>query len=153
PVGTGHEHLVRGGLWVGALAADANGAFTGVTTGAKDGFIGDASAGATEFSPEGDHIDVRSTLPNNRRFSLLAVSERDLRGDFDDFIPKRALNNNEDHRPLGIQVHQENYSWSFADYRFMVFYHWTIHNTGAPLRNVYVALYNELASGPKNNFS
>src|SRR5262249_30455253 len=29
PVGTGHEHLVRGGLWVGALAFDQNGAFTG----------------------------------------------------------------------------------------------------------------------------
>ena len=28
PVGTGHEHLVRGGLWIGSLAADANGAFT-----------------------------------------------------------------------------------------------------------------------------
>ena len=153
PVGTGHEHLVRGGLWVGALAADANGAFTGVTTAAKDGFTGDASASATEFSPEGDHIDVRSSLPNNRRYSPLAVSERDLRGDYDDFLPKRALNNREDHRPLGIQVHQENYSWSFADYRNMVFFHFAIRNTGAPLRNVYVGLYNELASGPKNNFS
>jgi len=63
PVGTGHEHLVRGGLWVGALAADQNGAFIGVTTAAKDGFTGDAAASATEFSPEGDHIDVRSSLP------------------------------------------------------------------------------------------
>jgi hypothetical protein len=153
PVGTGHEHLVRGGLWVGALAADANGAFIGVTTAAKDGFTGDASASATEFSPEGDHIDVRSSLPNNRRYSPLAVSERDLRGDFDDLLPKRALNNRENHRPLGIVVHQENYSWSFADYRNMVFFHYAIRNTGAPLRNVYVGLYNELASGPKNNFS
>ena len=153
PVGTGHEHLVRGGLWVGALAADANGAFIGVTTAAKDGFTGDASASATEFSPEGDHIDVRSSLPNSRKFSPLAVSERDLRGDFDDLLPKRAQNNHEDHRPLGIVVHQENYSWSFSDYRHMVFYHFAIRNTGAPLRNVYVGLYNELASGPKNNFS
>jgi hypothetical protein len=153
PVGTGYEHLVRGGLWVGALAADANGAFIGVTTAAKDGFTGNAAASATEFSPEGDHIDVRSSLPNNRRYSPLAVSERDLRGDFDDLLPKRALNNGEDHRPLGIVVHQENYSWSFADYRNMVFFHYAIRNTGAPLRNVYVGLYNELASGPKNNFS
>jgi len=58
PVGTGHEHLVRGGLWIGALAADANGAFIGVTTGAVDGFTGDAAASATEFSPEGDHIET-----------------------------------------------------------------------------------------------
>ena len=32
PVGSGHDHLVRGGLWVGALAADPNGAFIGVTS-------------------------------------------------------------------------------------------------------------------------
>jgi hypothetical protein len=153
PVGTGHEHLVRGGLWIGALAADANGAFTGVSTAAVDGFTGEAAASATEFSPEGDHIVVRSSLPNNRRFSPLAVSERDLIGNFDDLIPKRAQNNREDHRPLGVVVRQENYSWSFADYRHMVFFHWVITNTGAPLRNVYLALYDELASGPKNNFS
>ena len=153
PVGSGHEHLVRGGLWIGAIALDQTGAFIGVTTGSVDGFTGDAAASATEFSPEGDHIDVRSTLINNRRYSPLAVSERDLIGSFDDLIPKRAQNNIEDHRPLGVVVRQENYSWSFADYRNMVFFHWVIKNTGAPLRNVYVGLYNELASGPKNSFS
>lgn len=153
PVGTGHEHLVRGGLWIGALAVDQNGAFIGVTTGAVDGFTGDAAASATEFSPQGDRIEARSTLPNNRRFSPLAVSERDLVGFFDDLNPKRAQNNREDHRPLGVNVRQENYSWSFADYRHMVFFHWVITNTGAPLRNAYVGVYNELASGPKNNFS
>lgn len=153
PVGSGHEHLVRGGLWVGAIAADQNGAFTGVTTGAVDGFTGDASANASEFGPEGDRFEVRSSLPNNRRFSPLAVSERDLISNFDDLNPKRADNNREDHRPLGIVVKQDNYSWSFADYRHMVFFHWVIKNTGAPLRNAYVAVYNELASGPKNNFS
>ncbi len=153
PVGSGHEHLVRGGLWIGAIAADQNGAFTGVTTGSVDGFTGDASASATEFSPEGERIDVRSSLINNRRYSPLSVSERDLIGHFDDLIPKRVSNNIEDHRPLGVTVRQENYSWSFADYRHMVFFHWVIKNTGAPLRNVYLGLYNELASGPKNNFS
>src|SRR5262249_24385189 len=141
---------VRGGLWVGALAVDEKGVFTGVTTGAVDGISGDATAGATEFSPEGDHIDVRSSLINSRRYSPLAVAERDLIGRFDDLLPKRAQNNREDHRPLGIVVLQENYSWSFADYRHMVFFHWVIQNRGAPLRNVYLGLYNELASGAKN---
>lgn len=153
PVGSGREHLVRGGLWVGALAADANGAFVGVTTGAVDGFTGDAAASATEFSPLGDRMDVRSSLPNNRRYSPLSVSERDLIGRFDDSQPKRAENNREDHRPLGLVVRQENYSWSFADYRHMVFFHYVIKNTGAPLRNAWVGLYNELASGSKNSYS
>ena len=39
PVGTGHDHLVRGGLWVGAIAVDEDGVFTGVTAGAIDGSI------------------------------------------------------------------------------------------------------------------
>jgi hypothetical protein len=117
-----------------------------------DGTAGNATAGATEFSPEGDHIDVRSSLPNNRRYSPLAVSERDLIGRFDDLIPKRAFNGgiNEDHRPLGVVVRQENYSWSFTDYKHMVFFHWVITNTGAPLRNVFLGLYGEFASNNKN---
>lgn len=153
PVGTGHEHLVRGGLWVGALSADANGAFIGVSTGARDGSTNQTATSVTEYSPEGDRMLVQSSLPNNRRFSPNAVSERDVIGHFDDLLGKLGQDQNEDHRPLGITVRQENYSWSFADYQHMVFFHYVITNTGAPLRNVYVGLYNELASGPKNAFS
>ena len=152
PVGTGHEHLVRGGLWVGALSADANGAFIGVTTSARDGSTSQTATSVTEFSPVGDRMTARSSLPNNRRFSRQSVSERDVIGNFDDVRAKRGQDQREDHRPLGISVRQENYSWSFADYRHMVFFHYVITNTGAPLRNVYVGLYNELASGPKNAF-
>ena len=153
PVGTGHEHLVRGGLWVGAVSADTLGEFTGVTTAVVDGIAGDALASATEFSPLGDIITVRSSLRNNQRFSPLAVSERDLIGDYDDTIVKFAQNNRQIHRPLNIEVRQQNYSWSFADLNHMVFFHYTIKNLGAPLQDVYLGLYNELASGAKNSFS
>ena len=40
PLGAGYEHLVRGGLWIGALAQDELGGFTGVSTGALDGSQG-----------------------------------------------------------------------------------------------------------------
>jgi hypothetical protein len=153
PVGSGHDHLVRGGLWVGAIAVDQNGVFTGVSCGAIDGSINDGATSSTEFGPIGDIIDVRSSLINSRKYTPAAVSERDLVSHFDDRTPKRTLNNNEDHRPLGIEVRQENYSWSFSDYRHMVFFHWVIKNTGAPLRNAYVGIYNELASGNKNNYN
>ena len=36
PLGSGYEHLVRGGLWVGAIAVDDNGSFTGVSKAAVD---------------------------------------------------------------------------------------------------------------------
>jgi len=153
PVGTGHDHLVRGGLWIGAIDADDEGVFVGVTCGAIDGFAGDDAQGATEFTPIGSGIEVRSSLTNHQRYSPDAVSERDLISHFDDLTPKRALNNDEDHRPLGVTVRQENYSWSFANYRHMVFYHWVITNTGSPLRNAYLGVYGELASGPKNSYA
>ncbi len=153
PIGTEHEHLVRGGLWIGAIAADQNGAFTGVTTGAIDGSINDGATSSTEFTPIGDAIQVRSSLENSVRFSRDAVSERDLISRFDDLTPRRTLNNIEDHRPLGVLVRQENYSWSFSDYQHMVFFHWVIKNTGAPLRNVHLGLYNELASGSRKNYN
>src|SRR5437667_1536454 len=51
PLGSGYEHLVRGGLWVGGQATDARGPFVGVTTSAVDGSVGNASQQATEVTP------------------------------------------------------------------------------------------------------
>jgi hypothetical protein len=152
PLGTGFEHLVRGGLWIGALAADDQGAFTGVTTGAIDGTAGDAAAEATEFSPLGETVTARSTLPNSRYYTTRAISEFDLSSTFWDGVVKPPRGR-EDHRPLQVVVKQENYTWSFSNYAHMAFFHYVIRNTGQPLRNVWVGLYNEFATGPKNFYS
>lgn len=152
PLGTGYEHLVRGGLWIGALAADDQGAFTGVTTAAIDGSAGDAAAEATEFSPLGESVVARSTLPNSRYFSPRAISEYDLIGEFYD-TPSKPPRGREDHRALQVRVQQSNYSWSFSNYAHMAFFHYVIRNDGSPLRNVWVGLYNEIATGPKNLYS
>ena len=153
PLGTGYEHLVRGGLWIGGLAVDDQGAFTGVTTGAVDGSQGSASANATEFTPVSESISARSTLPNSRYFNRAAVSELDYISTFWDGIPKRATGNNEDHRPLKVQIRQENYAWSFSDYQHFVIFHYVIKNVGAPIRNMWVGMYDEFQSGPKNAYS
>src|SRR4029077_15446904 len=47
------EHMVRGGIWFGAQARDANGAFTGVVTGTTDGNQGSSGTNATEWTPIG----------------------------------------------------------------------------------------------------
>ncbi|MBI5168547.1 MAG: hypothetical protein HZA61_03570 [Candidatus Eisenbacteria bacterium] len=153
PFGSGYEHLVRGGLWVGALAVDDNGGFTGVTTSAVDGSQGSASADATEFTPVTPKVSVRSTLPNSRYYHPDAVSELDYSATFWDGVAKRALGNNEDHRPMKIQVKQENYAWSFSDYGNFVIFHYTIYNVGPPLRNVWVGMYDELQSGNKSAYN
>jgi hypothetical protein len=153
PLGTGYEHMVRGGLWVGARAVDDSGAFVGVVTGAVDGSQGSSAQQATEFTPAGLEIKVRSTLPNSRFFNGAAVSEQDYIGEFSDRPAKRSANNAENHRPMGILVRQENYAWSFSDYQHLVIFHFVIKNLGPPLADAWVGFYAEIASGPKNAYS
>ena len=149
PLGAGYEHIVRSGLWVGGLATDENGPFTGVVTGTVDGSQGQASQGATEFTPAGRTILTRSSLENSEFFSRKAISELDMLSDFSDRPAKRSDNNGEGHRPMGILVHQENYAWSFSEFAHSLFFHFQVINNGPPLQNVWIGIYGEFASGCK----
>jgi len=153
PLGGRHEHLVRGGLWFGAHAVDDSGAFVGVVTGALDGREGSSAQEATEFTPAGRSIQIRSTLPNNKFYSRQAVSEQDYLTDFSDRPAKRSANNQEGHRPMSILVHQENYAWSFSDYQHLIIYHFVVKNQGPPLADAWFGLYAEMASGDKNTYT
>jgi hypothetical protein len=153
PLGTGHEHMVRGGLWIGAQAVDDSGAFVGVVTGAIDGAQGSSAQQATEVTRAGREIIVRSTLPNHRPFSPLAVREQDYICQCSDRPARRQANNSENHRPLSILVTQSNYAWSFSNYQHLITYRFAIQNLGPPLANVWVGFYTEMASGPKNSYS
>ena len=152
PLGTGYEHMVRGGLWVGARAVDDSGAFVGVVTGTVDGAQGSSTQQATEFTPAGTEIRIRSTLPNSRSFNPQAISEQDYLCEFSDRPAKRSANNSEDHRPIGILVRQANYAWSFSNYQHLVIFHFVIKNLGPPLANAWVGFSSEMASGPKNAY-
>ncbi len=151
PLGTGYEHLVRGGLWIGAQAVDDLGQFTSVVTGAVDGSQGSASQGATEFTPASTELKIRSTLQNDQHYSPLAVSEQDVIGLYSDIPSKRV--NSEGHRSMGLLVRQSNYMWSFSDYAHIVIMHFEITNLKLPVQNAWVGVYGEFASGPKNAYS
>lgn len=154
PVGTGFEHLVHGGLWIGAQAVDSTGAFVGVATACLDSPPGAATSGLTEFTPTGIDIQVLSSLPTDRFYSPFAMSEQDLIASSNDLTVKRTSSNPEEHRPMGLLVRQESHSWSWESLRDVLFLHFTITNIGAqPLTNVWVGLYTELASGPQNSYS
>jgi hypothetical protein len=153
PLGSGYEHLVRGGLWVGSVAADDNGAFIGVSAGGVDGSQGGSAAAATEFTPAGLGVTARSTLPNSVYFSRDAKSENDFISFFSDRPAKKSIEGREDHRPLGILVRQENYQWAFSSYNHFAIFHYVITNQGPPLRDVYVGLYNEMISVNKGSQS
>ncbi len=137
---------MRGGLWVGAHNNESD--FLGVTTGALDGQVGGILKSSTEFAPIGREIRVRSSLINDSHYSRDAVSEQDYVGEYNDLAPTHAEFNNEPHHPLGIQVRQENYNWSFSDLKHFVVFHYVIKNVGdAPLDSVFAGFYAETASG------
>jgi hypothetical protein len=154
PLGTGYEHLVRGGLWIGGLTLfSGTGEELRVSTAAVDGSQGSASASGTEYTPLGSQIVERSKLPNSPLYSPAAVSEQDFITEFADFPAKPTVTGGEDHAPLGIRIEQKTYNWSFSRFAHFVAVSLRITNTGPPLRDVWVGMYEEFASGPKNAYS
>jgi len=153
PAGSGYEHMVRGGIWIGAHVTNGTAEFDDVVTGTTDGATSNASQGATEFTPAGNEFQRRSILLTDPFYSTSAISEQDIIGTFSDFPAKRAASNQEDHKPMGLLVTQENYSWSFSDFANILFFHIKVKNTGPTLTNLWVAFYSEFASGNKNAYT
>ena len=152
PLGTGFEHLVYGGLWIGARSVDASGAFTGVTTACLDIVWGSPPQQATEFTPSSDAIAIRSKLPSSPFYDPEAISEQDLLSDFDDLLPKTAEGSTEPHRPLGLRVRQESYAWSTGRLMHTLFLRFVIRSAGPPLSDLQVGVYTEFGSGQKNDY-
>jgi len=145
----GYEHLVRGGLWIGAQAVNDNGEFIGVTCGTVDASAGPNSTEASEWTPGGLDILKRSTLPTSRFYDpLRAVSELDFISTFNDFSQVQVAGS-EPHNPMGIEVRHETYQWNFAEYANVLFVHLTVTNRGPLLKNVWVGFITEFCSGCK----
>jgi len=149
PANRGYEHLVRGGLWIGGLATDEFGEFTGVTCGTVDASQGPNSTEASEWTPGGRDIIKRSTLPTSRYYDpLRAVSELDFVSTFNDFSQVRVAMS-ERHRPMGIEVRHETYQWNFAEFANILFVHLKVTNRGPLLKNAWVGFVTEFCSGCK----
>jgi len=153
PANRGYEHLIRGGLWVGAVATNESGEFLGVTTGAMDARVGPNSTIATEWTPGGLDILKHSTLPTSPHYDpLRAVSELDFVSVFNDFSP-RQIADSDIHHPLGVEVRHESYQWNFAEFANILFVHVKVTNRGPLLRNVWVGVLTELGSGCKKCYT
>ena len=151
PLGSHDEHLVRGGLWVGAAAQSDTGSFIGVTTACVDGTSGTAPQGVTEFTPAGTDLTVRSTLFNSPYYDPAAISEQDVDCWFSD-EPAKTFSP-ENHTPLDLLVHQQTFAWSFSDLAHVLFLRYVVHNQGPTLRHVHVGFYSEFASGFRDDYA
>ncbi len=152
PLGLGYEHMVRCGLWIGASTFSAIGDTIRVTTGAVDGFQGSGGPSSTEYAPV-TGITERSRLKNSRFFHPDAVSEQDFVSIFSDDPGRTPINSPEPHYSLGAEITQEMYNWSFAAFADVLIGHLTIRATKALLKDTYVGLFSELASGDKKAYS
>jgi len=151
PLGSQVDHLIRAGLWIGAVPVVGDGEPL-VTTGAIDGYYRTGGTAVTEFTPRGRRIVERSNLIHKNTYSPDAVSEQDFICVFDDlgFKPRPGI---QPHRPLGVEITLRSYVWSSAFADAFVIVSQDIHNvSGYALTDVYVGMYIQLVSGNKGGF-
>ena len=155
PLGSGYEHMSRGGVWIGAIGIpDTGGTHVGVSTALVDESQGTGGASETEFTPAGTGIVARSRIQNSPVYSPLAISDLDEVCAYSD-EPARPprLNSAERHTPLDILVKQRTLAFSLEAADAFVVAQLTVVNIGhAPLSGVYVGMYAQLVSGDKNAY-
>jgi hypothetical protein len=147
PVGTGYEHLTHAGLWIGARARRNGSDRVGVSTAAIDAALGVATATGTEFTPF-TGFARRSSLTQSVFYDPAAVSEFDLLCSYRD-DPGQSVTGSDPHVPLGVSVAQDIYAWADD----AIFVRLRLSAMQDPLSDLYVGLYSEFASGPKNAYS
>ena len=159
PSNSGHEHMVRGGLWIGGVVVSGSGLDTLVTTAADDGTEGTGIGINAEFTPSADpswppgvNILERSRQPTSPFFSPQALADQELISIFTDTEPAGIPGDENEHVPLNVKVRQTVFTWSFSPFDGIVFVNYEITNLD-PSRDIfemYVAFYSELATGNKD---
>ena len=145
PARSNWDYLFQGALWIGSIA----GSDTLVSCG-HDGW-----AHEQEMYPgfeESDVIQVRSSRQGTADYDTTAVSEQDFIATYTDTLLSSDYSGvSPNHtRPLGIEIIQQSYAWSYSYAEdFIIFDYW-IRNIGIKeLRDVYMALYLDGDCGPK----
>lgn len=155
PSGSEHEHMVRGGVWIGGQVI-SGGLQTYVTTGVNDGSEGAALGEGAEFVPrrlstwpQGTNILRRSRQTSDQFYSPEAIADQELIAYFDDAVP--IPGGTDPHTPLRLKVKQTALVWGFAPFENIVFLNYEVTNTD-PVRTItdlYVGAYAELSTGNK----
>jgi len=144
PPGSDIDYLFQGGLWIGAMVDD----YPYVSVGCDGWFW------IHEFWPEaGEEGAIReaSTRPNVSCYSPEAVSEQDIIAVYTDTSADIPLSPDDPatvdfdkrkHFPLGLQITQKSYSWSYEYAEDFVLIDLWVKNIGVKqIRQVYMGLY------------
>ncbi|MFH1336007.1 MAG: hypothetical protein ABII96_05775, partial [Candidatus Zixiibacteriota bacterium] len=143
PAGSDLEYLFQGGLWIGALVDDKP-----YTSLACDGWFWIYEMWPDGPSPAGA-IQERSTRSSASCYSPDAISEQDIIAVFTDTSADIPLSpdqqddwDNRKHFPLGLQISQRSYSWSYEYAEDFVLIDFFIKNIGVKkIKNMYMGLY------------
>ncbi|RKZ22828.1 hypothetical protein DRQ18_01845 [bacterium] len=150
PAGSNQDYLFQGALWIGAEVVRYDTIYddegnvirvdsfidTLVSVGA-DGWTWDNEM----FPGENDTIIERSILLSSPHYSPDAVSEQDFIAHYTDTVGVPYAPGH--HTPMGIEVYQESYQWSYSYSQDFIIINFKIVNMNddKTLRNVYVGLY------------
>jgi len=147
PPNTELEYLFQGALWIGAIVISETEAETLVTVGADGWYWIYEMAPAT--GSEGAIIE-RSTRPGVSCYSPDAISEQDIIAVFTDTadapLTQQDVRTDWDerpHAPLGVEITQKSYSWSYAYAEDFVLIDMTMKNINPAksIDSVWVGLY------------
>jgi hypothetical protein len=137
PKNTGVEYLFGGSFWIGAVA----GRDTLVSVG-HDGWQLNQEF-APDPSPNGDMIKRSIIDPSNFELYEGAIAEEDYICQYTDTSIENAIEgygplDPGGHRPIGIEVIQRSYSWSYEYAEDFVLFDYSIENISTrTLREVY----------------
>ena len=149
PGGTGVQYLYQAGLWIGAMIQEEGFEYPRVSVGTEGWF----SNADPEFVPTMDIVE-RTTRSNAFNclgdfiYSEDAISEQDMITSYADtstVLPTGVLRdhpNDGPHVPLGIQITQRSYAWSYNYAQDFIIIDYEIENIADKyLKNLYIGLY------------
>jgi hypothetical protein len=145
PARSGIDHLVRGSVWVGAIAAD-NGD-TLVTIGGRDAQYTDPVFQYSEWTPVGGRPQEFSRLRTSPFFRRGTVADETYHTVYVDTLPISKDRADEPHTPAGLRIVQETYTWGFDPLDDFIVVEVNVINTSMrSLQDVWIGIYTELVT-------
>jgi hypothetical protein len=144
PKGSNTQYCFAGAFWIGAVRGED----TLVSVGA-DGWLQQREMQPYDINTQPqDVMKTRSIIDPGAEGYELAVSEQDLIAIYTDTFTTGVVGPGQDaidgrpHRPLGIEISQRSYAWSYSYAEDFVLFDYTIrNNSNERLDNVYMGLY------------